>query len=56
MATKEKKSASDFSQSNEIVNFKCSVDRKGMKKGVVYKVSENVADILEYKELGSKVK
>lgn len=46
--------ALNVSQSTEKVGFKPSKDHGTMVKGKIYPVSENIAEILELKELGSK--
>lgn len=46
--------ALNVSQSKELVGFKPSANHGSMVKGKIYPVSENVAEILELKELGSK--
>ena len=45
---------SNVSQSVKRVGFKCEKDHGGLVKGKLYKVSENIAEILELKGLGVK--
>jgi hypothetical protein len=50
----EVKDMKSVSQSTAVVMFKCSKDQGGMKAGQEYRVSENIAEILEARGLGEK--
>ena len=50
------KDLKSVSQSANKVTFKCDKDHKTMKAGKEYKVSENIAEILEARGLGKKLK